>query len=301
MKKQTKFFVVAIAALITIGSIVFVSCNKEKNNDANGNLSRGPEKITLESPRNANNPYDTIGALHNILMDYCREKVREYYMDYGEWDVPAADDIATIVLANRGITAPYLNYDYITSLFADSASCYVDYASTCGASTIEKETVYNIVSLVRNLVLANAPYSEIKELIVNQEAIVLQNQLLSSNEKFDILSATSVLRHSLHYWLTNNGFDAGMSLPAKDDDPQPTDNRASVWEIALADLGGALSGALSGASTGANVSSSFENPVPVIIVGAVIGAIDGAVKASCDKATEKAKENQTQQSQGGEQ
>lgn len=298
MKKYTKILAVAIAAIMTIGSISFVSCNKENNDDVSRNHSGSMEKTDAVSPRNANNPYDTIGALHNIMMDECRGKMQSYYMANGSWSIAASDSIATVILADHGFYVPGYNLNFITSLFADSASYYTDYAVALGATNYEEENIINIINITRELFFANEPYSQIKERIVNEEALVLSNQGLTNDEKFVILSTTSVLRHSLYYWLTYDGFDRGMSLSAKEDNPPQNSNSGRGWRIALADVGGALAGVLTGASTGATIGTAVGNPVAGAAVGAAVGAIGGAVKSSCDKATEEANNNQPQQPQG---
>ena len=298
MKKYTKILAVAIAAIMTIGSISFVSCNKENSDDVVRNHSGSTEKTDVVLPKNANNPYDTIGALHNIMMEECRGKMQSYYMGHGTWSIAASDSIATAVLADYGFYVPGYNLNFITSLLADSASYYIDYAVALGATNAEKENITNIVTTIKDLVFANEPYSQIKERIVNEEALVLSNQGLSSDEKFVILSATSVLRHSLYYWLTYDGFDTGMSLSAKEDNPPQNNNNGRGWRIALADLGGALTGAVSGLSAGAAAGTALGNPAAGVAIGTTVGAIGGAVKASCDQATKEANKNQAQQTQG---
>lgn len=298
MKKYTKILAVAIAAIMTIGSIVFVSCNKEDNDDVSSNLSGRMEKADVVLPKNANNPYDTIGALHNNMMEECREEMQSYYLDHGTWSVTASDSIATAILADHGLYVPGYNLNFITSLLADSASYYIDYAVALGATNAEKENITNIVTTIKDLVFANEPYSQIKERIVNEEALVLSNQGLTNDEKFVILSTTSVLRHSLYYWLTYGGFDTGMSPSAKEDKPSQNNNSGRGWRIALADLGGTLTGAVSGLSAGAAAGTALGNPAAGVAIGTVVGAIGGAVKASCDQATKEANKNQAQQTQG---
>lgn len=297
MKKSFKFFAVAIAAIMTIGSIASVSCDKENGDDVSGSLSGPMGKADVALPKNANNPYDTIGALHNIMMEECREKMQSYYLGHGTWSVTASDSIATAILEDHGFYVPGYDLNFITSLLADSASNYLDYALDHGASNSEIMTIRNIVTNIKEMVFANEPYSQIKGKIVSNEELVLSNPSLSNNEKYVILSATSVLRHSLYYWLNYDGFDIGMSPSAKEDNPTQNNNSGRGWRIALADLGGALTGAVTGASAGATAGTAIGNPVAGVAIGTVVGTIGGAVKASCDQATKEANNNQVQQPQ----
>lgn len=69
MKKQTKFFLVAIAALITIGSIALVSCDKDSQIPLYKGVSHNTVKNQNNPISNPNNPYDYLGFLHNEVLD----------------------------------------------------------------------------------------------------------------------------------------------------------------------------------------------------------------------------------------
>ena len=57
MKSNFKKFAVAIAAIMTLGSVTLVSCDKEDVN-----------KISISSSKSTNNPYSFVGELHNTTM-----------------------------------------------------------------------------------------------------------------------------------------------------------------------------------------------------------------------------------------
>lgn len=66
MKKNIKFFAVAIAAIMTIGSIVFVSCNKENETvSPNASINKPNNDVTTKTGGN--------GVVYNqpVLIAYC--------------------------------------------------------------------------------------------------------------------------------------------------------------------------------------------------------------------------------------
>lgn len=293
MKISTKSFSVISATITFIGVLILSSCNKEAGKGEFQQVMK-LENIVAPSPDNPDNPFDEIGALHNLMMVECRENVEGYYNAHGTWSIDAADSIATLILAEHGFFVPAYNLEFITSLLADSESYYINYVSQAGASHAVIEVISSLIGSTKELINTDDPYIHIKECIVEQESEIMSNKNLHKEEVFALLSAASVLRHSLYYWLSYGSFGAEMYLPSKENN-----KKGRGWRIALADFAGALTGALTGAASGATVGhqvdESGHGAALGATIGAVAGAVGGAVKASCDKATEEAKSAQQSQ------
>lgn len=69
MKRNSRIFAVAIAAIMTIGSVTLVSCDKESQNSLCNESSPIAIKTQNNPISNPNNPYDYLGLLHNEALD----------------------------------------------------------------------------------------------------------------------------------------------------------------------------------------------------------------------------------------
>lgn len=67
--RYIKVFEVAIVAIMTIGSVALVSCDKESQNPLCNESSPIAVKTQNNPISNPNNPYDYLGLLHNEVLD----------------------------------------------------------------------------------------------------------------------------------------------------------------------------------------------------------------------------------------
>lgn len=289
MKLKTHFSPIWALVLFTMACILPSSCNKETD----GYVGSPTTKNSYSLPSNENNPWDSIGVIHNMLLDKCRKQMMTLCPNSDFWNIQFADSVADVVLAQHGYLTDMLDGGFVDSLFADSIAYYLSFAEKNGASNVVIAILMNIFTGVEGLIESDNTYLYIKKWIDQQELNVVNNNFTSYTDKCLILSSTSVLRHSLYYWMVFPGLVDNPSVMAKEDTPPQTNNFVNFWKVALADAGGAISGALSGSAASNPIGTIIGDTITSTVVTIALGAIAGAVKASTDKSVEINKNNQS--------
>lgn len=235
MKKTSKFFAVAIAAIMTIGTVTLVSCDKTENENFVGNEQYSATKSDF-TPANPANPYDYVGVDHNFYIDKCMPAVYSHILNYGDIEVSQAITISNQILAQNGFDTTGIR------TIAMKIKTSVDSNFTPFIiSSFPNQKIKNCISKFVSDILqmsqdGNCAYEDVHEFILAQETNYATSGEYSNEELEYIYPVTSVMRHSMYYWY-NNGF--GSVNPKE----------ASVWKwlgriavVAICDALGSVGG-----------------------------------------------------------
>lgn len=257
MKIEFKKLGTLVLTSLVVATSIFISCNKENDNIEcvmKNNLS---SDIVL----NPKNPYDEIGVKHNSFL------LKTKYL--------IADDVKDAITVTNHVLS---SYDYDTTfsreialaVIADSNNNYTEVVNKFPISDELKDVFVSIIDDIYSLGVENeVDYIKYKDIIVDYEDKIL-SMGLSEENKLILLSATSVLRHSLYYWNNEySGFEDDENTKAKE---------KSVWKwifVGVVDAAGAFGGAVSGVAVGGSIGMPITGGITGGIVGAV-GASNGA-------------------------
>jgi len=193
MKRLTLIWLLAIIGLS--------ACNKNKQDENVPEKLRPHLSTTLIGrsqnfsldPNNKANPYDSVGLLHNIILDSLRKYVLQF------------DD------TSRGGKTAYLNsflkrtrvIDFRPSYYPElEQKICTDYKSVLlnGSFTAQtKATLERMVDILQNVESTNEFESYARKIKTIEKEIVEGN--LEAKEKKYLLTVSSVLRHSGYYWM----------------------------------------------------------------------------------------------------
>lgn len=193
-----------IAIFIMLG-IAFISCSdsdKSVNQNISGqSYSFGDSYVNVWNPTN---PYDSIGFIHNELLDYA---ISQYGGSSGAATFP--DNLSNLI-SNRcysnystTISADTLEaskddfYDELLDAAGDSLSFY-EFLKGRFSTTIADELV-TIFNIVNDYTSQNMLTTTIVQLKLNENS-VSASTVLTQQEKNVILAASAQAKFSLVYW-----------------------------------------------------------------------------------------------------
>ncbi len=185
--------------------IAFISCSdsdKSVNQNISGqSYSFGVSYVNVWNPTN---PYDSIGFIHNELLDYA---ISQYGGSSGAATFP--DNLSNLI-SNRcysnystTISADTLEaskddfYDELMEAAGDSLSFY-EFLEGRFSTTIADELV-TIFNIVNDCTSQNMLTSTIAQLKLNENSVSLST-VLTQQEKNVILAASAQAKFSLVYW-----------------------------------------------------------------------------------------------------
>lgn len=185
---------------ITLGllTVLFiVSCSKPANTPKSS-LSERPINSVLRiievSPNNTSNSIDSVGILHNIFLIYGEtQNIPNDSTHMEDW----VEAINTSSVQNGG------NGDITLQETLDSLQSFTLYGIYPKIDT--NSVIGSNINTLRNTVLGrfnngNSTYTIIKADIVAWESSVSANNLFTQEEKNELLTFSSILRHSIHFW-----------------------------------------------------------------------------------------------------
>ena len=278
--KKNQFWGVLVATLV---AFCMTSCDKEvlTSDASEGIWSKSSQ--SMDSPYNDQNPFDSVGIMHNELLTKCR-----YYVYANMGDTIRLDNLDSVLtLANILLS----EYDYDTTNVR-SIACFVN------DSTIEtnSDLLYsmglseNTVGWLSELIdeLDYCAENEIEDVsgligrVYNKEFTLIGGEPdLFTEDNLEKLMATSVLRHSLYYWDTavfHPDLYGEIGGTQYESEVGPKVKR--VLRIALADAKGALKGGKEAYSLASIVGGSTEVCVVAGCAGAVLGAVEASIEMS---------------------
>ncbi len=267
-----KLFVVALV----YASLGFISCENDETGFGVNEKLASDEVLLPVYPANTANSYDSVGQIHNTMLQSCRVDVLSLYKRNGNITVAEANDIAQNTLHRAGYDTTLFKYNDLCTLLSDTATIFRNYISASRLSTKGKDIMCSTISLMDSLARNEVDnYMAYKAIIVNTEQFINEDRTIDNQEKSILLSAMSVLRYSLYYWSLTENYLIDNNTKAK---KMPKWVRITM--MAVADAAGGIGGALTGAAVGTTVGGPAGS-----VAGGVAGSITGAITASNGAAT----------------
>jgi len=255
---------------IAVVSIVLVwSCNRqeqlseevgmqEDNSLSFAEIYNLISDADIERAANPDNPYDYVGRLHFIGIDYVLSRATPQF----ESIVSEVNDFSATELMTKGAgvatPANILTQEQVDQIIHEAMSFDINIDNM--SSSMLKNEVDRLEATITNLFenQENGSYENIKSQIVRYEAQVVSNNSLLESEKRTVLEATSIFRYSTAQWE-----GAVPVLPVENVPVDIEANKIKWWQwivIGLADVGGGVAGGAiapgSGVVAGAVLASS---------------------------------------------
>ena len=245
MKSNFKIFAVAIAAIMTIGSVTLVSCDKDtENTSVNPSAAVNYKGGSYVGPQNTKNPFDKDGETHNTILDSCRSSILNDYNLTGVWH---ATPISNNILYGYGYDTTG-NYLLTTGILDDYPYLYSNVIANSGNSAEAKAFIKGLLAKLYSMAYTGvSDYKEYKDTIVAAENMLLNSTAFSAAEKDRLLSATAVLRYSQYYWATGNH----MGI-------QPKSDKLPWWGKVIIVAGADVLGGVVGKDLGSAISASAK-------------------------------------------
>lgn len=194
MKKTRyiKFFVVAIVVILVIGGISLVSC--EKGEYAKQTASVNYAKRNPLS--NLNNPYDSVGLMHNNAMsallcgsDGLPSSMREA--------IASAENY----LYEQGFDTVG-DYALVSKIIDDAEFNYFNFVSSQKISVVSIDVINSMLYDVASMSIGGnySGYNSYRDYLIDVESKIIASDAIPSSEKDKLLMAAAVYRYSLYYW-----------------------------------------------------------------------------------------------------
>jgi hypothetical protein len=185
-------------------------------------------KYNSYNPCNRNNPFDFIGAYHNMGLEYAIDnKDRLFTSDTLLWNLNAMQLASEFACIHKNDIGSYAINAY------GKISGEID-TTKCGMSAVEYENVSKISRLINNVDTTAAGMKNFIDSVKSIEKRVMKSNTLSKQEKISILSAIPVARYSVMYW-----YDESLKMDANDSKwTLPTPVATTILQDALDDVKG---------------------------------------------------------------
>ena len=251
-------------SVFVLSILLVVACSKQ-NTDKPIDAEKQQPVSSLSSnsnagcgdPSNSSNSWDSVGVYHNYALEYVKKQAfggtadLKQYLDYSNNYM-----VSTFSSRVSNIRELLPSDDQIKSILNDSASYYSNVIDKSPYSDGVKGKFKELIGIITDEVgYEDADYCDIKVRIVEFEEKLLADGSLKTEEKDQVLKASSVARYSLYFWY--NEYQASLET-----------GKRKWWQwliVGVADVAGGIAG---GIATGPTV------------VGVVAGAVAGAAGAS---------------------
>ena len=261
---KTYFMKRKTLSVLVLSILLVVACSKqgtEKPIDADQKQpafsARSNENGGCGDPSNSSNPWDSVGVYHNYALEDVKKHALGGTADLKQY-LNYSNNYMVSTFSSRvpNIRELLPSEDQITSILADSASYYSNFIDKSSYSEGVKGKFKELIGIITDDIgYEDADYCDIKVRILEFEEKLLADGSLKTEEKDQVLKASSVARYSLYFWY--NEYQASLET-----------SKRKWWQwlvVGVADVAGGIAG---GIATGATV------------VGAVAGAVAGAAGAS---------------------
>lgn len=185
--------------LFGLAALLLAACEREQVGHQNPHLVPvAPIALTpVVGAENPLNPYDSVGAWHNRILD----SLKAYVLNGG--DRSTDGKIRYVVQFTRR----YLQADVarlvsktVHQVVADSSSGYVAIIKSSGHARVVNDRILEMLQLMTSM-RTTPEYGLLKLRITGFEQSILQDRSLDERQKAVILMAASIARHSSRYWL----------------------------------------------------------------------------------------------------
>lgn len=253
--KNTKSVIISIV-MLSLAIAGLTSCN---NDDREENMSSLKKSVSISS--NSNNPFDTEGINHNVWLAQLLQEREEFEKKNnisfsGNKDQLFHFYYNYLLKKGESIERAYHVVNEILLAEKKGNDCFLRYIDAQNLSTESQLLVRNMIVTSIRMSIDNPklPYEAYGNYIKGLERDILNGKTAISKEEMrSVLIFTSIIRHSMHFWLNYDGcFDI-----FEGDTPEP---RYSFWSVVLGAAIGGLVGSLlgpKGTAAGAAIVSAL--------------------------------------------
>lgn len=262
---RKSLFLLLFAAL---ASAAIVSCSKEelqeKNQEENPIIQL---RTDIEDPANSDNPYDYYGLVHNQAVE---AYIADGAVEANGTDLKKVMETSNQLLVEKTDFNEYFEGGALASsdLLEPFVEDFPDNMEAVISAGDASEAVQDKLTEFMNHFLdatkgKEIGYDDAYDYIIDFESSIIGNKSWSAEDSERLLSATSIGRHSLHFWYTQQQTE---SLAKDNDKPK---RKWWTWIIiGVADVGGGIVGAsisggtqtLSGAVGASNLANTLTSP-----------------------------------------
>lgn len=237
-------------------TIALFSCKKNENDLPIPNSIKNHTKQVLrisyavDSAANPNNPFDSVGYLHNIIL----QETRNTWIDSPG---SASNNFNAVINYfnenNLSINLTFSEVMLMDSLInSDTSKNQPVFLNSLNYSSNFKTILGNIFTLT-NAASNFDSYEDFKSEMILIENGIASNNALSETEKGSLLTSASVARHSVLYWARESaGLNSDQNTNSNPNGPigKSIFKAIKQWlkdhPVATADIGGAIAGASGG-------------------------------------------------------
>jgi len=240
-----------VASFLAIGS-----CSSDNNyTSPHPEVERTESKSISASPYNENNPYDSIGIIHNIILSKVMDNANSSYTISDYYN---STKVQLDLYYPEQIPKDFFTESDVLSILDDRDNYYSNVVNDLDLDNVVKEELSNILNIIKNFGEGNIDdYNYLKEEIISYENSIINNTTINSENKQYILSFSSIARHSSYFWV--------MDAP-----PTQTVLGKNRWWKFIVVIGADVIGAAGGAALG-SVGG---------VVGTGVGVMVGTTLAS---------------------
>lgn len=190
--------------IVTIIMLVIVTaCKKEDSMNSampayvNNTAIAANFSLTMQMPENPQNPYDSVGSLHNSIV--------AHVLDCKSNTIPDANVSTQYVIKFYkqlyGVDLPASSFATVSSTVDESNTDIQDVIAGSSYNEMVKLKLDSLLRMINKFSDDNTSYPAIKKAIGDFENGVIQDNLLPSEDSEAILRITSIARFSIYYWM----------------------------------------------------------------------------------------------------
>lgn len=176
--------------------IFFISCTNEIDLPKTSTFSSN-ERSVLEMPANSDNPYDEAGRLHTELFEayYASDTLPTTIPDIaGRVELLASNNSELSGLITIGYDA--ISADRIQYILSHTNISVTEIIDATGMTTEAKLSLGNFINTLSLLFEKEESGEVLYNFVADYEAVVLNDSLLTENDKRIILTTSSIVRYS---------------------------------------------------------------------------------------------------------
>ncbi len=215
-------------------SIAFVSCSKDNfiAEDSTTSIQKVQNTTSLRMgdimPINSDNPYDSVGSIHNELFETYFELQNQPQTLASI--VNRVDSIANThndFVSIKSTDYHAVSLSRIQYLIAANDTIVFEVINGTNMTVPAKESLNSFVNSLLSLLDKEDNCDVFYDFVVNYEATIINNPLFVERDKRIILTASSIVRHITY---------RAMKRPKKNTDPD--------WDLLIGNIMGSIDGAI---------------------------------------------------------
>ena len=216
--------------LLCITALIFlISCSSDSDFDKSGNGKKQFLETNIsEFPANNTNPYDSIGKeFYKSLNLYYVEK--QFPNSISEISNQINFVSSTFTKNSNTSKLIVFNDEIVEAIMSDPDNIMISIVQNSSLGTSAKA---NLITFLQNLIIQRQEeFNVVYDFIISYESTVVNNNVLSDDEKETLLSVTSISRYSLYSESERKDRDWEKNVGSKTAKPFFAQNQASLVSL----------------------------------------------------------------------